>query len=161
MSKTPIQIANDFGLEFTTEQTQDGKWTRFKFTLPEVESPDFGAAITKVTQWRSKIQPWLFVGTADTVASELSFGNRVKVAYYNRKNRKAIVAFWSDEAVARRLALSQPTPEQGISVLKTVPGKEKATKQLREQLERAVTVLSRPEPVVPNLGDSLGGDAVH
>lgn len=148
MSKRPASaedIANELGLKFSTEYTRDGKWCRFKFEMPEVEAPNFGEVVTKVTAWRKRIQAWLFVGTADTVATELSFGNRVRVAWYNRKNKKLIAAFWSDEAVARRLALSQPSPEQGLSVLKTTPMKEKSTKRLHAELSRAVTVLSRPD----------------
>lgn len=160
-TRSPVDVANELGLKFTFEQTQDGKWTRFKFAMPDVEHADFAAVVTQVSAWRKRIQAWLFVGTVDTVASELTVGNRLRVAWYNRKNRKAIAAFWTEEAVARRHALSQPSPAQGVSVLKATPQKEKATKQLREQLERAETVLGRPEPVVPNLGDQMHGQTLQ
>lgn len=154
-------IARELGLEFQSETTKDGKWIRFRFAFPaDDRGPEYVEAVKRVTAWRKRLQPWMFVGAPDTVAVELSWWNRFRVAGYNKKNRKALAKFFSDEATARRWAMSQPTPQQALSVLREkAPGsKDPETVKLRKALEEAALLVERdaakraaevPDNVVP------------
>src|SRR5689334_3967725 len=83
----------------------------------------FREAVSRVTKFRERVKPWTFDPNPPgedgmVVASELTFGNRFRVGGYNRKNKAALKKFWSGEAMARRAALSQPTPQQGLFALR-------------------------------------------
>jgi len=140
---SPDEVARALGIAFTTQATSDGKWVRFHFVVPENhDSPEFHAAVSNITAWREKVKPWLFVGTVDVVAAKLTFGNRFRVAHYNRKNRKLLLASAKSEGWARRKAMSQPTPHQGITILDALcKCEEPETQQLRAMLvKRAAEV---------------------
>jgi hypothetical protein len=161
------RIARELGLNFTTTTSGDGKWLRFKFDFPGSESVKVQNTITfpkalenaelpksltetirRVTTWRNRISPWLLLGTVDTVASQQTIGTRVSVALWNRKNRKRIKlaakALGESEAYARKLALTQPTPMQGVRVLDDLTKlAESETQVLRKQLIEAAQTAER------------------
>jgi hypothetical protein len=163
MAKTPGDIARELGLRFTEEKSRDGRWVRFVFEFPDHDKvpvemktvtfqgvpkgytapPKYLDAVRGVATWRERVKPWLFVGTTDTVAAQLTLGNRLAVGLWNRKNRKKLKAaqkqLEASESYARSLALSQPTPMQGLKVLDDLAPKlaEVETQELRKKLVEA------------------------
>lgn len=170
-------IARELGLDFRTESTRDGKWLRFFFVMPDVKAPapvggidghppevsakmhtartqgEFAEATARITKWRERVKAWLFdpqpVGESGIiVAAELSTMNRYRVWKANRANRAAMERFWSGEAMARRAALAQPTPEQGLFALKEQLAKygiktpEPETVKLQAALQKASAIVA-------------------
>lgn len=178
----PDDYARELGLDFLAEEPAQSNMgvLRFTFRFPADEkSTEYAETVARVTLWSKKMKPWTFVhpGPLPIVAAELTFGNRWRVGVVNRKTKKLMAAFWTDEAQARRLAMSQPTPQQSLKVLsEQVPKpKEKATKELIRALTASIEVLSKAEPVIPSVsqyayeppvqgpvfGDSQGTESVH
>lgn len=179
MAKSPEDIARELGLEFTVEKPAQSKIPvlRFTFKFPELkvdakgaigsagasvatvarafdapENVTYAETVKRVTKWAARVKAWTFI-TPDArpvVAAELSFGNRVKVAWVNRATRKALAEYWGEESRARRLALSQPTPMQGVKVLEATPMKEMETRRLRDTLRKSAEILAQPDdPTAP------------
>lgn len=160
-NRTPEDVAQELGLKFKVEATPDGKWKRFRFDFegyekvptdntvgfrappPDYEAPkNLIATIQAVTRWREKIKPWLFLGTTDTVAAELTMWTRAVVFKFNRGNAKrmraAAKALEGSEAYGRQLAISQPTPRQALRIIdELTKNAEPETQALRIQLENA------------------------
>lgn len=158
------KIANELGLKYTTKLSPDGKWTKFNFEFPGIDAVKTVQTVTwpgvpknlevprsltetieKVTKWRSKMKPWLFVGSADTVATKQTFATKRVVASWNRKNRKVIKnaqkQLSKSEAYARQLAMSQQHPGQGINVLDQMTKlAEPETQMLRKKLVEAAQI---------------------
>lgn len=161
------RIATELGLTFTVELSHDKRWKRFKFDfdgidklqventvawkgVPEnLEVPkSLTDTIQRVTKWRNRIEPWLLIGTLDTVSAEQTLGSRLSVAFWNRKNRKRIetaqAQLAKNESYARRLATSQPTPMQAIKVLDSLTKlQEKETQEFRKQLVEAAQAFEK------------------
>ena len=162
MPRTPEDIATKLGLKFEAQASADGKWKRFRFDFPDYdkievetktvafrgvpkdyEAPkNFIETVQRVTKWRERCGPWLFVGTTDTVAAELTLWTRAVVYKFNRANSRklkaAAKAAEASEAYGRQLAISQPTPQQGLRILdELTKGLEPQTVALRAQLEAA------------------------
>lgn len=164
-ARTPESIATELGLKFDVQSTPDGKWRRFRFDFPDYdkvavdaktvsfrgvpkdyEAPkNFIETVQRVTKWREKCKPWLFVGTTDTVAAELTLWTRATVYKFNRANSRKLKAaaklMEASESYARQLAASQPTPMQGVRILDELTKlAEPATQALRKQLIEAAQV---------------------
>jgi hypothetical protein len=174
----PDYIAREMGLEFTLEEPTKSKMRvyRFTFKFPEQRvspepskvyglftkkptaedlkpNPAFQEVVAKVTAWRKKVGKWIFDPSPPgeqgiIVAAELTWGNWWKVNLVNRANRKAMKRFWSGEAMARRAAVSQPTPEQGLFALREQLAKygikkpDAETLKLKAALERAAAIVA-------------------
>lgn len=127
------------------------------------ESPEgkrFADVVSRVTQWRKKVAPWLFdpqpIGESGiVVAAELTFGNRFRVASTNKRNRKAMAKFMAPEALARRAAMAQTTPQAALKALAETlkmygikqPGEE--TVKLREMFEKSAAIVELDGAKVP------------
>lgn len=120
----------------------------------------FREAVARVTKFRRRVKAWTFDPQPPgeeglIVAAELSFANRFRVASINKKNRAALVKFWSGEAMARRAAIMQPTPQMGLFALREqlekygVKKPDEETRRLMRALERACEVVEADDTVVP------------
>lgn len=124
------------------------------------EGQKFAAVVSRVTAWRKRVEAWI-VDPAPPgeqgvfVAAELSFGNRFRVASVNRANRKALRKFNDPEALARRAAMAQTTPEAALKALAETlkmygikqPGAE--TVELRKKFETAAAIVALDGNAVP------------
>ncbi len=169
------------GLDFELEMPTKSKMSvvRFTFKFPEQRAspepskvygiftkkptdedlkpnPKFLEVVAKVTAWRKKVAPWVFDPpppgeTGIIVAAELTWGTRWKVGVVNRANRKAMKSFWSGEAMARRAAMAQPTPEQGLFALREQLAKygirkpSEETRKLQATLEKACVIVAEED----------------
>jgi hypothetical protein len=106
---------------------------------------EFHEHVARITQWREKVKPWLFVGTVDTVAVKMNLFTRQTVGKYNLRNRRRIRKIAKSEEEARRIAQTQPTPHQGIVVLDSITElKEFKTRELRDRLIARCELLGKP-----------------
>lgn len=170
-------LARELGLQFRTESTRDAKWLRFFFVAPNANEPmpkggvdgqplDVSAELHKkrlsseaqqhiaaITQWRERVQPWLFDPQPPgeqgiIVAAELSIANRFRVWSANRANQKALRKWNSPDALARRAALAQPTPDMALNALKGtldmygVKKPEAETLKLKAALEKGAAIVA-------------------
>lgn len=166
-TRDPIELAKQLGLDFDTTHTVDGKYVRFAFHYPDsgqkVSGPggvspaqidrskpppvskDFQETVARVTRWREKVKPWLFVGTVDTVAVKMNVFTRTTVGKFNLRNSRKIKKLAKSEEEARRIAQTQPTPHQGIVVLDSLTElKEYKTRELRDRLIARCEAMGRP-----------------
>lgn len=184
----PDVYAKSLGLEFTVETPAQSTMAvlRFTFKFPDMAAEPllYMETVGKVTKWTKRVKRWTFVtpGPLPIVAANLTEGNAAKVAMVNKKTRKLLKAFWSDEAQARRVAMSQPTPQMSLKVLEDTPMKEKETRQLHATLTASLKILAGPgpldarglpsptqfdyqsappEPATPVFGDGQGTGSVH
>lgn len=187
------KLAQKLGLDFTCDQTRDGKFVRFFIKFPDVrgtaappqdtiaftpapdakkldtpEAQTFQQYVKKVTAWRTTVRPWTIDPsppgeTGIIVAGGMGFlGDRLLVRGINKKNIAALRKFNDPEAMARRTAIAQDSPQQGLKALAETlqlygvkkPGHE--TLQLKAALEKAAAIIEAPHephgaPVDPNV----------
>lgn len=161
----PDVYARSLGLEFSVEEPAQStmKVLRFTFKFPSMDKEPllYMETVGLVTKWTKRVKRWTFLhpGPLPIVAANLTEGNAAKVAMVNKKTRKLLKAFWTDEAQARRVAMSQPTPQMSVKVLEDTPMKEQETQRLHATLVAAIKVLEAPEP--PVFGDGQGTESVH
>jgi len=176
MTRDPIELAKQLGLDFDTTHTHDGKYVRFAFRVPQnnagrpsttpgappiveggvspaqidrgrapAQPKEFHETVARITKWREKVKPWLFVGTVDTVAVKMNVFTRTTVGKFNIRNVRRIKKLAKSEEEARRIAQTQPTPHQGIVVLDSLTElKEYKTRELRERLIARCAAMGRP-----------------
>lgn len=187
MSKGPVEIATEMGLDFTHDKTQDGRYVRLFFKFPNPDKPkgvqpvalatdsfkivaakaeatpadkSFHEVVKQVTKFRKKMKPWTFDPQPPgeqglIIAAELSFAGRFRVHAVNKKNRAALVKFWSPEAMARRAAIMQPTPQMGLFVLReqlekySIKKPDPETLRLQKALEAACQVVENDATIIP------------
>ncbi len=123
------------------------------------ESPEgkaFAEVVRRVSMWRKKVNPWVYdpqpPGTDGiALAADLTLGNRLRVKFTNRKNAKAMAKFMSPNALARRAALSQTTPQAALNALRDtlklygVKEPDPDTVKLRESLEESARIVAAQE----------------
>lgn len=123
------------------------------------ESPEgkaFAEVVKRVTLWRKKVEPWVYKpqppGTDGiALAAELTFGNRFRVKMTNRANAKVMAKFMSPNALARRAALAQTTPQAALNALRDtlklygVKEPDPDTVKLKSSLEESARVVAAAE----------------
>lgn len=189
VSKGPVEIATEMGLDFTHDKTQDGRYVRLFFKFPNPDKPkgvqpvamatdsfrivagkaekeateaekSFHEVVKQVTKFRKKMKPWTFDPQPPgeqglIIAAELTFAGRFRVHAVNKKNREALKKFWSPEAMARRAAIMQPTPQMGLFALReqlekyAIKKPDAETLRLQKALEKACEVVENDATVIP------------
>lgn len=194
--KRAVDIAREMGLPCDVEPTHDGKYVRFMFKLPDMNEPtpeggvdgqplvisaeihkrrlkgEYLTAVALVTKFQARVKAWTFAPAPPGekpglyVAAELSLTAKAKVAAVNKRNRAALVKFWSGESMARNAALSQTDPRAALNALKEQLAKHGITKpdaetlKLQASFELAASIVEAPEP--PVFGANQGAaEAVH
>lgn len=136
---TPAEQAKYIAEQRAAAATPDGK--------------RYSAYVSLVTKWRKKVLPWTIDPAPPgesgiIVAAKLTFAGRFAVSKVNKANRAALKKFWSGEAMARRAALSQMTPEAGLYALNEQLAKygvkkpDAETIALKLQLEKAAAIVA-------------------
>jgi hypothetical protein len=116
---TPIQLADSLGLRFEVVALKTKRWLALRPVLPSLRDETYFGAVTKVTQWRIAVGPWTvkLAGAPEGVIvlpRRFTWWTRLLVRavnYFSARARKkhlaAMAAYWSDEAVQRRIAATQ------------------------------------------------------